>query len=113
MQPVEQGLFRRRAANAIIFAGDRVVKFLYGPELGRAEQRPAFVHAFEFDQLARRIVPGIGHGAHRQGAGDAALGIEEFQFVIAGGAMHQIDRDIAAQQHLSLILQAGEKGVAE
>ena len=56
MQPVEQGLFGRRAADAVILAGDRVAQILRGRESGRAEQRPAAVHGFQFDQLALGLV---------------------------------------------------------
>src|SRR5580658_6706591 len=31
----------------------------------------------------------------------------------AGRAMHQIDRDVAAQKHLALVLQAGEESITQ
>ena len=101
MQPVQQGLLGGGAANAVILAMDRVGDADRGNESRRAEQGPVVVHRFEFDQVALglfAVAQRIGHGAHRGGGRDLAIAGEEGVLLCRGRAMHQIDRDVAAQK---------------
>ena len=70
-----------------------------------AVQRIGTVHRFQFDQLAlgfRAVLQRIGHGAHGDGFGDAAIAREKCVLRRRRRAMHQLDRHIAAEQFAPL-----------
>ena len=85
MQPVQQGLFRRRAADAVILAGQHVAQILRRREAGAPNSGQAPSTAFSSTSWRSASLPfsqRIGHGAHRDGLGDAALACEEGAFLV-------------------------------